>query len=103
MALFLLRHCRNTGNLSENFSKYRLHAIQKEIRPRRPTDGNGFPSIQLPRNRFQIFLAFPAHNPVSYTHLDLAVCDNKEVGGTLISTGGGGESGVQDKRHFRVA
>ena len=62
MALFLLRHCRNTGNLSENFSKYRLHAIQKEIRPHRPSDGNGFPSIQLPRNRFQIFLAFPAHN-----------------------------------------
>ena len=62
MALFLLRHCRNTGNLSENFSKYRLHAIQKEIRPRRPPDRDGFPSIQLPRNRFQIFLTFPAHN-----------------------------------------
>ena len=35
---------------------------KKKIRPRRPPDGNGFPSIQLPRNRFQIFLAFPAHN-----------------------------------------
>ena len=27
-----------------------------------PPDGNGFPSIQLPRNRFQIFLTFSAHN-----------------------------------------
>ena len=38
------------------------HGYKKKIRPRRPSDGNGFPSIQLPRNRFQIFLAFPAHN-----------------------------------------
>ena len=35
---------------------------KKEIRPHRPPDGNGFPSIQLPRNRFQIFLTFSAHN-----------------------------------------
>ena len=35
---------------------------KKKIRPRRPPDGNGFPSIRLLRNRFQIFLAFPAHN-----------------------------------------
>ena len=35
---------------------------KKKIRPHRPPDGNGFPSIQLPCNRFQIFLAFPAHN-----------------------------------------
>ena len=35
---------------------------KKKIRPRQPPDGNGFPSIQLPRNRFQIFLTFSAHN-----------------------------------------
>ena len=35
---------------------------KKKIRPRRLPDRDGFPSIQLPCNRFQIFLAFPAHN-----------------------------------------
>lgn len=35
---------------------------KKKIRPHRSPDRDRFPSIQLPCNRFQIFLAFPAHN-----------------------------------------
>lgn len=60
--LFLIPTLPRITRTFKIFQSIEYAGCKKKIRLHRPSDGNGFPSIQLPRNRFQIFLAFPAHN-----------------------------------------